>query len=258
MHYANFKNPHVYFLDVLGLNKLDKLSLLRSKNNFIAYFRNQTIDRHIISEIMLYDCYNLKNYCKDNIYTIIDIGGQAGYFSVYAASLFRKAKIFTFEPEANNFILLRKNVEANNFAQTKYYNYGLSNKNGKFDLYLSSVNQSGHSLYPFEKNHKRQVIILQNIDDMWKKNKINSCDILKLDCEGAEYDIIYNMDKKKLRSIKHIIGEIHDIDNQYKNGAYFRDFLADNCFEVDLKLYSMIGNNVYLLKAVNLNKPVLQ
>ena len=58
-----------------------------------------------------------------------------------------------------------------------------------------------------------------------KKQKI---DFLKIDCEGSEYDILYNLDSNLYAKIKVISLEFHDLNEQKKSGhslANIRIFL---------------------------------
>jgi uncharacterized protein (UPF0335 family) len=44
-----------------------------------------------------------------------------------------------------------------------------------------------------------------------EKNRIGRVDLLKLDCEGAEYEILFGMRKNMLSRIERIVMEHHDI-----------------------------------------------
>ena len=47
------------------------------------------------------------------------------------------------------------------------------------------------------------------LEDIFNEYKINQCDFLKMDCEGAEYDILLSTGGETLRKIKQINMEYH-------------------------------------------------
>ena len=54
---------------------------------------------------------------------------------------------------------------------------------------------------------------MQNIFD---SNKLDTCDYLKLDCEGAEYEIIESLPNEYFKKIKQIYIEYHFSDSKHK------------------------------------------
>jgi hypothetical protein len=58
------------------------------------------------------------------------------------------------------------------------------------------------------------------------ENAIEKCDLLKMDCEGAEYDILYNCPPEYLRRIDQIAMEVHSGQQKDQNiealEAFFR------------------------------------
>ena len=78
-------------------------------------------------------------------------------------------------------------------------------------LYLNADN-TGHSLHiPTSKSVKVKSLTLQSILD---SNKLETCDYLKLDCEGSEYDIIESLPDKYFKKIKKIYIEYHFFDTK--------------------------------------------
>lgn len=75
------------------------------------------------------------------------------------------------------------------------------------------------------------------------KHKIKELKLLKIDCEGSEYEILYNTNEEILKRIKSLRGEFHenkrlteeyDVENLY---SYVRQYIDDvkvvkakNCF----------------------------
>ena len=59
-----------------------------------------------------------------------------------------------------------------------------------------------------ELNYENIKFLKQIFDD----NNIECCDFLKLDCEGAEYEIIKNLPSEYFRKIKKMVIEYHMAD----------------------------------------------
>ena len=79
--------------------------------------RNGTSDHSVFLQIFLKEEY-FYSYDK-NIHTIVDAGANAGYATIYFASLFPNAEIIAIEPELENFKLLTKNTKR--MAQVKTF-----------------------------------------------------------------------------------------------------------------------------------------
>ena len=90
-------------------------------------------------------------------------------------------------------------------------NKAVSKSRTNVDLFLHD-DQSAHSVISKStKTVSVQSISLQNIFD---ENHITSCKLLKLDCEGAEYEIIDSLPAEYFQRIKNIIIEYHLADSK--------------------------------------------
>jgi hypothetical protein len=49
--------------------------------------------------------------------------------------------------------------------------------------------------------------------------------LLKLDCEGSEYDIIYNTDAPVLKKVNMMVIEVHEIDGNRNNLKSLNEYL---------------------------------
>ncbi len=59
-------------------------------------------------------------------------------------------------------------------------------------------------------------------------------DFLKIDCEGAEYDILFDCPKSILNIIKKIAMEVHTLDKK-RNMSIMADFLKKEGFDIEIK-----------------------
>ena len=175
---------------------------IRTRNIFA-----KSADISMAYECILRDDYTLNTLKLPQKSTIIDIGAHIGSFSLAAASKFRQSRIFCFEPSPANYSTLKKNVAINNLK-----NIFASNKAVTFDgknvtIYLSSINSAANSIYVPKKDFIEVPSI--TLERIFKNNKIKKCDFLKMDCEGAEYDIILNAPIGILSKIGIMVIEYH-------------------------------------------------
>jgi FkbM family methyltransferase len=137
-------------------------------------------------------------------------------------------RVISAEASIENFEYLIKNTKL--FKNVSIINAAiLGNNNNKFIKFQRSLNRDntggGSVVYLNEKEDSFDVPVV-TFDDLFLLN--NSCDLLKLDCEGSEFSII--KDSKNIGFVKKIVGEYHESDlNKMKD---LSDFLKGLSFEV--------------------------
>lgn len=215
------------FLDYFKFLK-NKFIIHKLRNGTKYLIRTNSSDFGIINEVYVVKEYHkLLNYIKRRS-IVIDIGAQIGVFSVLAAKIATKGKVFAFEPFEGNNLLLRKNIKLNNLKNVIVSENAIAAKSETRQLVISKENSGGHSF--FEKGDERVEIKTITLKDVFIKNKIDYCDFLKIDCEGAEYEILYNAPKKYLDKIKSITLEYHKNGNPLE----LKNFLEEANFKVKI------------------------
>jgi FkbM family methyltransferase len=136
---------------------------------------------------------------------VVDIGANVGVFSLFAA---RKAKIvYALEPSSRNFSLLRANTaSAGNIVPLNLACAGLD---GEASLDVSS-NPVSFSLSAGGASTHRETVGVISLASLFERYRIDSCDFLKLDCEGSEFEIILDSEPALIRRIRRIVMEYHD------------------------------------------------
>jgi FkbM family methyltransferase len=149
------------------------------------YVRAKTTDRGIVETVVIKDEYKLRKLNLRNS-TIIDIGGQNGYFSVFASKYAHN--IYIYEPIPDNFKIILKNIDLNNLSDKVHpFNLAVSDKEETLKIFLSKNNTGGHSIYGQGNNFiEFKAVTLSKI---FEKNKIEKCDLLKMDVKAL--NIIY-------------------------------------------------------------------
>ena len=154
--------------------------------------------------------------------TIIDIGACTGDTSIYFALKGAK-KIIAVEPFPKNFEILKKNIEENHFNESIIPILAACGYSKKEILIDPNLHDGMRSvLREFSNGIKISTITLEEII---KDFDISNA-ILKLDCEGCEYETILNSSSEILQKFTDIQIEYHD---GYKN---LEEKLLSSGFEV--------------------------
>jgi FkbM family methyltransferase len=179
----------------------------KTTNGTIFNLRRNTFDSGVIMESWWLKSYtrHLRNVPSDAV--IIDIGAHIGAFSLLTATKYTQSHIFAFEPSFENFALLNKNIKTNNLEK-RISSFNIAVTDGKkksITLNLHPSNLGMHSVvfdYNLGEKGKRHGVPTTSLDRIFSENKIKKCHLLKLDCEGAEYSILFAAPKKLLEKIK--------------------------------------------------------
>lgn len=206
---TQIQNIPTYGKEFLGLSNQPTVPF-RLRNGLVVNVRSKTIDRRIFNEIFFDHAYNPKGFEINESDTVVDVGGHIGCFTLYAAQHASKGRVFTFEPSSKNFNILAKNILDNHFTQVKIFRQAIAKKNGKQKLYVEDFNTGANSLFNKSNEGKFETVTTTSFADFLKKEKINRVNFLKLDCEGAEFDLLYSLSKKELQKIDKIAMEYHD------------------------------------------------
>ena len=141
---------------------------------------------------------------------IIDIGGHLGFFSLYASLLNPKVPIYSFEPHNGNFELLKRNLKDNRVKNVVPWNLAVSNKEGPINLLLSKEDLNHSTVKAIESTGEVQKTQATTLEKIFDRHQIGHCDLLKIDCEGAEFAILEDMPKSVYDRVSNIFLEYHD------------------------------------------------
>jgi len=174
----------------------------------LKFYVTNLLDLHIIKETIFDGVYNFNYKLSPKI--ILDVGAHVGDYSIYMGLEYPKAKIFAFEPNPKTYKILVENIKVNGVKNVTTINLGLSNRSQKEKLYLQLA--SGMTSVYKKENHSFSSVSINTLSlaDFLRKYSVNSVDIMKVDCEGAEYKIFLGLPKNTLSQIKNITMEYHD------------------------------------------------
>jgi FkbM family methyltransferase len=145
---------------------------------------------------------------------LVDVGANVGMYTVWAAKT-RRARVWAFEPESQNYALLNRNIALNGLSGLiKAYCLALSNDSGLSELHLSEqkVGGSCHSLgEQVDFRHQpmqpafSQGCVAARLDDLVAAGVVPSPDYIKIDVDGFEPKVIAGaarvLREQKVRSL---------------------------------------------------------
>ena len=205
-----FKNWYVYPKVYWQLTN-DKIAVFETKTGLKIKIRVKSTDLMALTNVWMINEYDIDGFEINPSDIIIDIGAHIGLFSLLVSQFCKTGKIFSFEPINDNFNLLISNLKLNHAENIRPFNLAVSRNTSSVNLFLNS-DQSAHSIFSSDSESITvESISLQKIFD---ENKISSCKLLKLDCEGAEYEIIDSLPLEYFDKIQNIAIEYHAADSK--------------------------------------------
>lgn len=165
--------------------------------------------------------------------TILDVGANAGYFSLFAASQFPGASVFAYEPIPVNFRQLERHCRLNRSHKIFCFPIAVSGQCGELRLFFDQNDSFTTSATILSlSGAAKDAINVQCVDleKIFEDNGIRRCDLLKMDCEGAEYDILYSCPEAYMRRIDQLAMEVHRGEGRDMNIDALESFLKSRGF----------------------------
>ena len=173
------------------------------------------VDEAIVRDVCERDIYRLVEV-KTAPATILDVGAHIGCFSALAAHRWPNARIVACEPDLANYVLLDRHLKpCLTRGQIEVVNKAvLGDDVSETDFWAvadkAHQNSGGGSCCRQEPGSARVRTQAISIEQLWREQGLTTCDLLKLDCEGAEYSILEGLKKAQLLPhVGRIVGEWH-------------------------------------------------
>jgi FkbM family methyltransferase len=141
--------------------------------------------------------------------TIVDVGATAGAFTVWASKRAPQSRIIAVEPNPAVYPYLTRNVALNGLEdRVACFETALGDLNGHAAIADDTVFSTLTRVVPTSMGRGPSVKMI-TLETLLNVAQIDRCDLLKIDCEGSEYEIILSMSTRVLQKIGAIICEYH-------------------------------------------------
>jgi FkbM family methyltransferase len=168
-----------------------------------------------VYEIFAEDAYRLGWFTGGlaDDFTALDIGGHIGCFSVALATLKPEVTIWTYEASPSTAVYTQRNVDANGLGgRVTVTNVAVSSKAGTLSF---ADNAGGSGLNGITAPTGTKTIDIEAITFAEAKARAGaaggSVQVVKIDTEGAEYDIVLGSDPSDWADVQRVVLEHHDV-----------------------------------------------
>lgn len=171
--------------------------------------------------------YGLLKNCR----VIVDIGSNMGAFAIYAALSCPHARIYCFEPEERNFSFLRTNISINSLeGRVMVHQLAVASTSGERAMAVTT--SPLNSLVIEEAGGCRAIVRCVTLPDVLAGVESDRVDVLKMNCEGAEYEILESAREADFERIPDIRLEYHNLNPPGRNGRSLAKLLQGRGYRI--------------------------
>lgn len=188
----------------------------------------------------------IKGFDSDRVF--IDVGANIGLYSLFAASLHRRMKIYAVEPLEANYQSLKMNIHLNGFDLVFPLQLAVSDIEGEVPFHILSddagasgsqilepVAESGESFKAIEK----KMVHCVTVDSFCRRFNIQ-CGYLKIDIDGREWQVLLGAQKSLETSVKSVLLELNPLHVSF---GTVHQWMKERGFQLDEALQSFSNHS---------------
>jgi len=182
---------------------------LRTADGLTITIRRNFGDASVLAEVFLEDCY-IQDLALSPNPVIVDVGGFIGDFALYAVKRLNARRVIVYEPAPKNWALLIKNIAQNGYEdRIEAVNKAVTD-GGDVMLNIDAPNEHTWIVSAYDPTDEPLSPVPGiSLRELLRDHAVESVDLLKMDCEGAEYAIIESTPTDIFSRIRNIVFEYH-------------------------------------------------
>ncbi len=176
-----------------------------------AFAVRSALDVWVVKETWLDRFYDRHGVPVEDGWSVLDVGAGLGDYTLLAATRSPRGRVVAFEPDPASFALLEANVARAGA--------------GNVTLHRAALGAPGQTLR-LEEGARAPVrartveapaagpgpsVPTLSLEEALDGAGLAACDLVKLDCEGAEVGILLAASTATLRRVRHFVLETHDL-----------------------------------------------
>jgi FkbM family methyltransferase len=237
---TRFRNPLIILLTRLGLIEMPyfvfRFATAKGPTAMLGRPTTTSLaDLFVIKEVFIHQTYkDILPLLAEGDVRFVDIGANLGSFSIWLAQQRNVVSSYCFEPEPDSFRLLSFNLSVNDCEDVMPIHAAVGGTQREISIQLKSRSPGGTSIYgngsedAGEKANRTRIKVVAFSE--WLQEANYPFDLLKLDCEGAEWEIIRACGHIIGERFKVVVAEIHDDPDKESAVDAFPKFMEKHGF----------------------------
>jgi FkbM family methyltransferase len=234
----HFRNPFLVLFLRLGLLKLPVFlyRIVKGPRQYSMLARptsNSMADLFVLREVFVDETYrDVLSLIENKPIRVVDVGGNIGSFTVWLSRNRPLLDSFCFEPDPTSFSLCRYNLNGNGCSSVNAIPKAVGGKSRQIQMRVNTTRPGGNSIYADASNQDGEHATIDVIAfGEWLSTLQGDFDVLKLDCEGAEWEIVDETPSGAWQRFAVIVAEIHEEPSQRHQPDDFPKLMEARGFE---------------------------
>jgi len=157
----------------------------------------------------VYDCFGF--YTPRAGDTSVDIGANIGMFALYVQWLARGVTVHCFEPAADAFHQLQRNIETNKLGNFLHaYHCAVADRKGIAMLAPGQSLVRGLVRNDQASERTGEAVHTIDLNAAFELAGVQRVDLLKIDVEGSEVEIVRGANATAWQKVRRVVAEIHE------------------------------------------------
>ncbi len=170
---------------------------------------SSAVDIFILREVLVEETYkDALALLRTKDIRLVDIGANIGSFTIWANSILGVRQAFCFEPEPDSFRLLAFNLSLGGCSAAKAFQCAVGGAARTIKIQVDKSSPAGAGIYDGGESASGQSVAVISFEK-WLREIEGSFDLLKMDCEGAEWEIIRQTDPQLFARFQVVVVEVH-------------------------------------------------
>lgn len=189
---------------------------IKLKDNHLRFSVREAMDVWVIKETCVDGDY-LPSQAYQPDWQVVDIGAGLGDFTILAALNCPDGRVLAFEPLESSFRLLQHNLSLNGFNNVAVYQQATAAVEGTMkpeSTEKEAVSIRFVSERAAAENLGKEIPII-TLAEILERLPDGHCHLMKIDCEGCEFDLLLNSPPELLNQIDRLTIETHDGYSDY-------------------------------------------
>jgi len=237
---GNGKKKWKVFVTLMKLSAKNKYSKKNQGKISSEFFglRVTAFDYHtlhlLFKEVFCYDEYFFTASAKKPV--IIDCGANIGMATLYLKKLFPDAEVHSFEANPFTYELLMKNINDNKIEGVTAHNAALYDEEKNLSFFISKNHGTLKGSVLEERGGEEEIFVKAKKLSGYIE-KLDRIDLVKMDVEGAEWNIIKDLEMTGLlgKPDQYILEYHHNINKSNDSFAVFLKKFEDAGFGYSMK-----------------------